>query len=108
MEQVKDQALQKYAKTINAAENVKDAILKTAEFDEKYNEAKELQSKEVIEEEKEETFEFTPEEVQPIVNRGKIRKSLTEKLEEQKNKAKAEEEKTIIKYGTNEKDRGEK
>ena len=79
MNGVKEQALQKYAKMINTAEGEKEAIIKTAEFDDKYAIAKEEHNQEKEEVVTIDNFEFNPDEIEPLVNRN--RKSFRESLE---------------------------
>lgn len=84
MSGIKEQALQKYAKIINTAEGEKEAIIKTAEFDDKYALAKEEHNQikdDVVTIEK---FEFNPDEIEPLVNRNKkvFRESLEVKKED--------------------------
>ena len=87
MEQIKDQALQKYAKIINGAEDTKRAILKTIKFEEIYFEAK-AEKKIAVEEKKEESFKFDAkdfdENVEPLSireDRETFRKSIEIKEE---------------------------
>ena len=99
-------ALQELATIVNEAENTKQAIIKTAEFDTRYKKAKELQEQFVEEEAKEENFEFRPEDVQTLVSRNEFKERYVVRDEDKIKIEKQDGE--VIQFRPNEKEDKEK
>ncbi len=99
-------ALQKYAKMINMAENTKQAIVRTAEFDEKFIQVKEEHENLEPEIEEEKNFEFNPTEIEAIVYRNSGRENFVAGL--RKVKEVKEKSEKLVQFNTESKEEYEK
>ena len=95
-----EQSLQKYAKIINTAIDTKDAIIKTADFDDRYKEALKKHEQTKTQQEQEETFEFNPNEIEPLVSRNKFKDNLSVNLEGIAKQRQQDYEEDIIQFET--------